>query len=49
MNASLAYKAERYTLTLRADNLLNTRYYSGWSTITPQQLRAITLGFTFRF
>lgn len=49
MNASLAYKAERYTLTVRADNLLNTRYYSGWSTITPQQLRAITLGFTFRF
>jgi iron complex outermembrane receptor protein len=49
LNASVAYKAEHYTLTLRADNLLNTRYYNGWSTITAQQLRAITLGLNFRF
>lgn len=49
LNASVAYKANKYTLTLRADNLTNTRYYSGWSTVTPQQLRALTLGFSFRF
>lgn len=49
LNASIAYKAERYTLTLRADNFLDTKYYSGWSTVTPQQRRAIALGFTFRF
>jgi iron complex outermembrane receptor protein len=49
LNASIAYKAESYTLTLRADNLFDAKYYSGWSTVTPQQRRAIALGFTFRF
>ena len=49
LNASVAYKADRYTLTLRADNLTDAKYFTGWSTITPQQRRSIALGISFRF
>lgn len=49
MNAALAYNAERYTINLKVDNLGNTHYFSGWSTITPQRLRALSLGLSFKF
>lgn len=49
MNAALAYNAPRYTLNLKVDNLTNEHYFSGWSTITPQRLRALSLGLSFKF
>ena len=49
LSVALSYKTKNYDLILKADNLLNTRYYSGWSTITPQQLRSISLSFNYKF
>lgn len=49
LNVALSYKTKNYDLILKADNLLNTSYYSGWSTITPQQLRSISLSFNYKF
>ena len=48
-NAALSYRVKSYDVILKADNLLNTKYYSGWSTITPQQLRSLSLSFNYRF
>ena len=47
-NASLSYAAERYTLNLKVNNLTDERYYSGWSTVTPQRPRQLSLGLFFR-
>lgn len=49
VNAALSYKTTYYDFILKADNLLNQKYYSGWSTITPQQLRSISLSFIYKF
>lgn len=49
MNASIAYNAPRYTLNLKVDNLTNEHYFAGWSTITPQKLRSLSLGLSFKF
>lgn len=48
-NAALSYKSSNYSIILKANNLLNTKYYSGWSTITPQQMRHVSLGFNYHF
>ncbi|RQO31250.1 TonB-dependent siderophore receptor [Taibaiella sp. KBW10] len=48
-NASLAYTAEQYSVNLKVDNLSNEHYFSGWSTITPQKLRSLSLGLSFKF
>ena len=49
VNAAISYKTTYYDFILKADNLLNKKYYSGWSTITPQQLRSISLSFIYKF
>jgi iron complex outermembrane receptor protein len=49
MNASIAYNAPRYTLNLKMDNLTNEHYFAGWSTVTPQKLRSLSLGVSFKF
>ncbi|MFY9160038.1 TonB-dependent siderophore receptor [Aquirufa ecclesiirivi] len=48
-NASLAYTINQYSINLKVDNLANTKYYAGWSTVTPQRLRSISLGFNYKF
>ncbi len=45
-NASLFYNHKNFGLNLKVNNLLNTRYYSGWSGVNPQQLRNVTLKLT---
>ncbi|SFC63501.1 iron complex outermembrane recepter protein [Flexibacter flexilis DSM 6793] len=49
LNASVSYNADRFGLTLKADNLANKKYYSGWSTITPQRLRSFSLSLAYKF
>ena len=49
MNASLSYTGQQYAIILKVNNLGNTRYYSGWSTITPQNLRNISLSLNYAF
>ena len=48
-NALIAYSSNNYSLNLKLDNIANTKYYSGWSTVTPQRLRAISLGINYKF
>lgn len=32
-----------------ADNLLNKKYYNGWSTVSPQRLFNVSIGAEYRF
>ncbi len=48
-NAMIGYHPENYSISLKLDNIGNTRYYSGWSTVTPQRLRTLSLALGFNF
>lgn len=49
MNAALSYSTGNYSLILKADNFTNTKYYTGWSTITPQRLRSLSFSVAYKF
>ncbi|WP_051190392.1 TonB-dependent siderophore receptor [Kaistella palustris] len=49
MNAMIGYFPERYSIALKLDNLTNKKYFSGWSTVTPQKLRTLSLSLGFSF
>jgi len=49
LNSALSYDSPKFTVSLKLNNLLNEKYYSGWSTVTPQRLRSINAGITFKF
>lgn len=49
LNAAISYHGKGYSMVLKGDNLLNSKYYTGWSTITPQRLRAISIAVNVRF
>lgn len=49
LNAALSYNAEKFGVTLKLNNALNEKYYSGWSTVTPQRLRSVVAGLTYKF
>lgn len=48
-NASLQYDVNNFDFTLKVNNLFDTTYYKGWSTINPQKPRAFIgqIGFDF--
>lgn len=48
-NTALSYNTSKFNITLKANNLLNEKYFSGWSTVTPQRLRSLTAGLTYKF
>lgn len=48
-NASLSYVKANYSLILKVNNITNQKYYSGWSGVIPQQLRAISFGLNYNF
>lgn len=48
-NASIFYRYRTIDLSLRVNNVLNTKYYTGWSGVTPQQLRTISFKFGYTF
>jgi iron complex outermembrane receptor protein len=48
-NASLSYAGAQYLLALKVNNLTDELYYSGWSTVTPQNTRNISLALNYRF
>ncbi|MBK6266044.1 TonB-dependent receptor [Marivirga sp. S37H4] len=48
-NAALSYKANQYSIILKANNLTNQKYYTGWSTVTPQNLRNISVSLNYKF
>nr|WP_315150182.1 TonB-dependent siderophore receptor [uncultured Flavobacterium sp.] len=49
LNSVLSYNTSKFGISLKANNLLNEKYYSGWSTITPQRLRSLYAGLTYKF
>ena len=48
-NMSLFYASKKYSVTLKLNNMFNKEYYNGWSTVTPQQPRALIANFTYKF
>ncbi|GLB51470.1 TonB-dependent receptor [Neptunitalea chrysea] len=48
-NASAFYGNSDFRVTLKLDNIANTEYYNGWSTISPQMLRNVSANFTYMF
>lgn len=50
-NAVVSYAGigNQYLVSLKVNNLTNERYYSGWSTVTPQQLRNVAFSLNYRF
>ncbi|MBD0830643.1 TonB-dependent receptor [Aestuariibaculum sediminum] len=49
VNASVFYQAKKYKVGLKLNNALNKLYYKGWSTINPQQPRALLANVTYQF
>ncbi|MFC7773954.1 TonB-dependent siderophore receptor [Flavobacterium sp. GCM10027622] len=49
LNSALSYNHNKFNIALKLNNILNEKYYSGWSTVTPQRLRNITAGLTYKF
>ncbi|PRP66323.1 TonB-dependent receptor [Nonlabens agnitus] len=48
-NASAFYEVNKYRIALKVNNLTNLEYYKGWTTINPQQPRAVLANFTYKF
>lgn len=48
-NALISYSGNSYTISLKGDNLGNKKYFGGWSTVTPQNLRTIALALNYKF
>jgi len=49
LSSSVFYEAERFRLAIKADNLTDKEYYTGWSTVNPQKPRTVSANFIFRF
>ncbi|WP_286756053.1 TonB-dependent receptor [Roseivirga sp. UBA838] len=48
-NASVFYEVSKFRIALKVNNLFNKEYYSGWTTITPQEPRAFLASFKYSF
>lgn len=49
LNSAISYNTNKFGLSLKLNNMFNEKYYSGWSTVTPQKLRNISAGLTYKF
>jgi iron complex outermembrane receptor protein len=49
LNTALSYTGPKFGVTLKLNNALNEKYYGGWSTVTPQRLRSVVAGLTYKF
>ncbi|RZJ52427.1 MAG: TonB-dependent siderophore receptor [Flavobacterium sp.] len=49
LNSSLFYSAEKFTITVKLNNIANKEIYDGWSTVHPKDPRAIAASFSYRF
>lgn len=48
-NASVYYETDKFRCSIKGNNLSNKTYYSGWSTVTPQQQRVILAAINYKF
>lgn len=49
LNGTIFYDKPGYRLGLKVDNISNKKYWIGWSTVSPQQLRGISGSIAFKF
>lgn len=49
LNTAASYNSDKFNITLKLNNLLNEKYYTGWSTVTPQRLRSLSVGLAYKF
>lgn len=49
LNSALSYNSNKFNITLKLNNILNDKWYAGWSTVTPQRLRSLSAGLTYKF
>jgi iron complex outermembrane receptor protein len=49
INTALSYNNDKFNITLKANNLFNEKYYTGWSTVLPQKARSLTAGLAYKF
>lgn len=49
MNSSLSFTEDKYSIILKLDNIANKKYFSGWSTVTPQRLRTLSVSLNYKF
>ncbi len=48
-NAALSYSRQNLSMNLKLDNMFNEKYYTGWSTITAQRPRSLSVGLNYMF
>ena len=48
-NAVISYTTNKYNVNLKFDNFTNEKYFTGWSTVTPQKPSTVALGVDFKF
>ncbi|WP_298364951.1 TonB-dependent receptor [uncultured Lutibacter sp.] len=48
-NASIYYETSKFRISVKGNNLSDKKYYSGWSTVTPQQTRAFIATLDYKF
>ncbi len=48
-NASIYYESDTFRISLKGNNLTDEAYYSGWSTLTPQQTRMFIATLDYKF
>ena len=49
LNASVYYETEKFRVSVKGNNLTDEEYYSGWSTVTPQNKRTIIATLNYKF
>lgn len=49
LNSSLFYNAEKFTVSLKLNNITNEEIYDGWSTVHPKDPRTVAASFSYRF
>ena len=48
-NAAVSYQSGKYRIALKLNNAFDREYYTGWTTINPQQPRTLLANFSYRF
>ncbi|MDV7186526.1 TonB-dependent receptor [Lutibacter sp. TH_r2] len=48
-NASVYYETDKFRIGIKGNNLVDKEYYSGWSTVTPQNKRVVLGTFNYKF
>jgi len=49
LNGSVFYRTNSFRIDIKADNLNDKEYFTGWSTINPQQPRTVKASFSYSF